>query len=83
MTSTVSLISHASGPGAQLILNGTDISDQVTGLNLYVEPGTLAQRLELYLQPGSFAVELLDTEVYVDADTHDLLVRLGWTPPAQ
>lgn len=83
MTSAVTLISHTNGPGAQLILNGTDISDQVTGLTLYVEPGTLAQRLELYLLPGSIAVELLDTEVFIDADTHDLLVRLGWTPPAQ
>lgn len=69
-------------PTYELLLDGTDISSRVLGLNLAVDP-IHGQRLELYLVHHPLDVELPASDVLVDADTHDVLVRLGWTPPAE
>lgn len=69
-------------PAYQLTLDGEDISSQVAGLNLSIDPSR-AQRLELYLVHHLPDMDLAGLDVLVDADTHDLLVRLGWTPPAE
>lgn len=68
-------------PTYQLTLDGDDVSSCVTALNLSVDPSR-EQRLELYLVHHPLDVDLHGLDVLVDADTHDLLVRLGWTPPA-
>lgn len=81
MKSDVTLTSTGKGPACALTLGGTDISQHVMGLHLWIEPGTLDRHIELHLRPGQMGVELDDTHVLVDAETHDLLVRLGWTPP--
>lgn len=69
-------------PTYQLTLDGEDISSCVTALNLSVDP-CREQRLELYLAHHPLDVDLSGLPVVVDADMHDLLVRLGWTPPAE
>lgn len=81
-TSDITLKTHGVGPKARLTLDGEDISNQVLGLSLWIEPKTHEKHLDLHLIPGALDVELRDTHVLVDAETHDLLVRLGWTPPA-
>lgn len=73
---------RGSAPTYRLTLDGTDISNQVAGLNLTIDPSR-EQRLDLYLVHRPLNVTLDGVDVLVDADTHDLLVRLGWTPPTE
>jgi hypothetical protein len=77
----VELRSYGVGPRSQLRLDGEDISRHVLGLKLTIAPGTHEQTLDLQLTPHGMDVELRDVETFVDQDTHDLLVHLGWTPP--
>lgn len=79
----IELKSWGTSPKSKLFLDGQDVSSQVLGLNLYIEPVTHNRRLELYLFPAGMDIELRATHVLVDAATHDLLVRLGWTPPTE
>lgn len=80
-TSDITLMSYGVGPKAKLTLDGDDISSRVRGLHLWIDPQTHEPHLELHLVPGGLHVELRETHVLVDAETHDFLVRLGWTPP--
>ncbi len=69
-------------PTYELTLDGHDISSEVIALNLDVDP-LRQQRMELYLVHQAIDVDLVGIDVLVDANMHDLLVRLGWTPPAE
>lgn len=83
MKRNIALRTSGTGLEATLTLDGQDIARYVTGLNLSIDAKTHMQHLELYLIPGALDVELRDTDVFIDARTHDLLVRLGWTPPTE
>lgn len=75
-------ITSDNGFTARVAVGGFDISSVVTAARL-----DLAARAEhhLYLTLRSFPtdVELADVHVRLDTETHDLLVRLGWTPPPE
>jgi hypothetical protein len=67
---------------ASLTVDGHDISRITRGLSLDLsawDPHQLTVRL------AGFPVQSLlnDVHVKVDQETHDFLVRLGWTPPTK
>lgn len=82
-TSDISLKSWGLSPKTQLLIDGHDVSSSVQALSLWIEPVTHAKHLDVRLIPAPVDLELRDVAVLVDADTHDFLVRLGWTPPAE
>lgn len=62
-------------------LEGHDISNATAGLDIRMRPGCLPEvRLDVILYDLTSEVE---TTVTVPDATRDLLVRLGWTPPAE
>lgn len=73
-----------SGPGhaSRVELSGHDISHALTGVTLRLDAGSVpTATLELAL--WEVPAELDAVEVKVPDETKDLLVRLGWTPPAE
>ncbi|MDF6043241.1 hypothetical protein LRD69_14000 [Streptomyces sp. JH14] len=66
-----------------LKIDGHDISQGATGLTLTMGcAGTLPQ-LEVDLQLIDVStVGSIEAEVILGAGVHDVLVALGWTPPA-
>jgi hypothetical protein len=79
----VSLKSYGLGPKARLVLDGTDFSSPVKGLELSIDPATHGHAMTLHIVPQPMDVELRDVRVRIDDETHDLLVHLGWTPPPE
>ncbi|MFC9085346.1 hypothetical protein [Nocardiopsis dassonvillei] len=66
--------------GYALVLDGHDITNAVTGIALHIEA---QQHPVLVLHPCVFETDVeSQVDVHIAEDTHDLLVRLGWTPPA-
>ena len=68
--------------GTQIELDGVDIAHAVTGLSLHIGVDNLPTAV------FDVALRELDTDleqprVTVPDETRDLLVRLGWTPPAE
>jgi hypothetical protein len=69
------------GNTAHLAIDGTDISPCVTALRLDI--GSVHEhRLTLKLAAFPMNADLEGVTVDVDDDTHGLLRKLGWTPPA-
>lgn len=65
-------------------LDGHDISHALRGLRLNMMVGEL-NIAELDVDVVAVELTSVDAEVkaHIPADTHDLLVRLGWTPPEE
>lgn len=85
------MITHGSGPGKLRIssdgivgnvqLDGQDVSHALAGLKLRMAAGELPQAtLDVLVHDLSTEVE---ARVVIPQETRDLLVRLGWTPPAE
>ncbi|MFG2269128.1 hypothetical protein ACGFNY_05060 [Streptomyces chartreusis] len=73
-----------SGPGhtSQVELSGHDISHALTGVTLRLDAGSVpTATLEVAL--WEVPTELDAVQVKVPDETRELLVRLGWTPPAE
>lgn len=73
-----------SGPGhtSRVELSGHDISSALTGVSLRLEAGSVpTATLEMAL--WEMPTELDMVQVKVPDETRELLVRLGWTPPAE
>ncbi|MFD8805570.1 hypothetical protein [Streptomyces sp. NPDC059597] len=69
------------GPSAQVELDGQDIAKALTGLTLRLGVGHLpTATLDLIVH--DFGAEA-DVRFVVPDECRDLLVRLGWTPPAE
>lgn len=63
-------------------LDGDDISRLVRSVSIDAEAGHIPSvRLELAVFEIESAAE--GTKVHIASGTEDLLVRLGWTPPAE
>jgi hypothetical protein len=62
-------------------LDGHDIADQISGLALAITPGRPpAISLEMRIIRDELHVDTA-AAIHLDEQTHDLLTRLGWTPP--
>ncbi|MEV7154905.1 hypothetical protein AB0N77_09800 [Streptomyces misionensis] len=74
-------ISGAGGPGAQVELDGQNIAGSLTGLTLRLGVDEMpTATLDLLIH--DFGAETEARFVLPD-ECRDLLVRLGWTPPAE
>jgi hypothetical protein len=72
-------IASRNGGAAQVILDGIDIRDAVTGLSLKLEAGQPAE-VTLHTIPDHTYFHGA-AKVMLPRQTHEALVRLGWTPP--
>jgi hypothetical protein len=72
------------GNGSTLTIDGADITNTVEGLRIehVAAHGNTLPRVTLVMPMANLAVDT-DALVTVDDATHDLLRRLGWTPPAR
>ncbi|WP_020116817.1 hypothetical protein [Streptomyces canus] len=69
------------GPGWTAELDGQDIAPALRSLSLSVDSSPVATaRLDLVIEDVSTHAEV---DVWMPDATKDLLVRLGWTPPAE
>ena len=77
-----SLRISSNGPTSSVHLDDQDISAALRGLTLRLNPGDMPQaRLDVVALDVSTYSD--DVQVYLPDATRDLLVRLGWTPPAE
>jgi hypothetical protein len=67
--------------GGSLAVGGMDLANEVTGFSLSFRAGEGAA-LVIDMIPGEVAAMTGDADVRVDESTRDVLVALGWTPPA-
>ncbi|MGW5616269.1 hypothetical protein [Streptomyces sp. NPDC003877] len=76
-------ISTPTDRGGQVVeLDGVDVSRALLGLTLYVRAGDLPTAV-LDVIAEEIPAELDEVRAYLPEATKDLLVRLGWTPPAE
>ena len=69
------------GVTGRLHLDGQDISQVLDGVDLKLRPGCLPE-VTLGVIVHDLTTEV-EAKVVIPQETHDLLVRLGWTPPAE
>lgn len=70
------------GYGHRVVLDGQDIANSILGLTVAFKGGeSPAATLDLVLD--EIPTETDDVRVHLPEETRDLLVRLGWTPPAE
>jgi hypothetical protein len=72
------------GPGrARIEVNGHDISNAVSGMDLRLRPGEIPElNLDLRVLDVS-SVDSAEVEVFIPSQVHDALVKLGWSPPQE
>ncbi|MFI6251506.1 hypothetical protein [Streptomyces sp. NPDC051016] len=76
-------ISTPKDRGGHLVeLDGVDISNALLGLSLNVRAGDMPT-VVLDVVAKKIPAELDEVRAYLPDATKDLLVRLGWTPPAE
>lgn len=70
------------GLGHRVELDGIDIANSILGLTVTIKAGEeTTAALDLVLD--EIPTEADDVRVHLPDATCDLLVRLGWTPPAE
>lgn len=70
------------GHGHRVELDGHDIAHSILGLTVaFKADESPAATLDLILD--EIPTETDDVRVHLSDETRDLLVRLGWTPPAE
>lgn len=72
---------QSDGLGAKLELDGVDISSAVSGVQVDMRPGQLPE-VNLDVVGADSGFELDVARVVVSSTSSDVLVQLGWTPPA-
>ncbi|MGW4670086.1 hypothetical protein [Streptomyces sp. NPDC004324] len=76
-------ISTPKDRGGQIVeLDGVDISPSLIGLTLTIHAGDMPSAV-LNVIAEEIPTELDEVRAYLPDATKDLLVRLGWTPPAE
>lgn len=76
-------ISTPTDRGGQVIeLDGVDISRSLIGLSLTIRAGDMPSAV-LDVVAEEIPTELDGVRAYLPDATKELLVRLGWTPPAE
>lgn len=68
--------------GTQIEMDGEDIAPAISGLTVRMEAGAMPTAV-LDVVLWELDEELVSPRVTVPDKTRDLLVRLGWTPPAE
>jgi hypothetical protein len=70
------------GMGHRVELDGHDIANSVLGVTVAFKGGEMpAATLDLVLD--EIPTDTDEVRVHLPDETRDLLVRLGWTPPAE
>lgn len=76
-------ISTPTDRGGQVVeLDGVDISRSLIGLSLNIRAGDMPS-VVLDVIAEEVPTELAEVHAYLPDATRELLVRLGWTPPAE
>lgn len=76
-------ISTPTDRGGQIVeLDGVDISRALYGLSLTIRAGDMPSAV-LDVVVEEIPTELDEVRAYLPDATKELLVRLGWTPPAE
>lgn len=70
------------GLGHRVELDGHDIAHLILGLTIAIKGGEMSTAT-LNLVLDEIPTETDDVRVHLPQETRDLLVRLGWTPPAE
>lgn len=81
MTDVHTLKVVGSAGKAAVELDGVDIADCITGVDLRFRVDDIPCATLNLLLVDVTPVDSEDVEVLIDEKTRDLLVRLGWTPP--
>lgn len=70
--------------GHRLYIDGIDISQQVLGMNLSIQAdqGNVPE-LVVRILPHNLSIDVDAFSVHLIEENHELLVRLGWTPPPE
>lgn len=79
---TLRINRRADGLGHHVELDGQDIANSVLGLSLDLKGG-YETTATLHLVLDEAPTETDQVSVRLPDATHELLVRLGWTPPAE
>ncbi|HEY5834995.1 hypothetical protein [Streptomyces sp.] len=67
----------------RVIVDGVDLSRGLTGINLTIGAGE-TPKLTLDVQLIDVTeIQDIDAQIYLSPASHDALVALGWTPPAE
>lgn len=69
-------------PGQVVELDGVDISRSLIGLSLNIRAGEMPAAV-LDVIAEELPTQLDEVRAYLPDATKELLVRLGWTPPAE
>ncbi|MFD9603308.1 hypothetical protein [Streptomyces sp. NPDC059970] len=66
----------------RVVIDGTDIAKGLAGLTVHVHAGEVPRvELDVHLTDVS-RLGSVEAEVALSAGSHEALVALGWTPPA-
>ena len=74
------VLDQIGGKGTFVVIAGQDVTRLARGVNLVSGVGELT-KLVIDLAPSMVRASV-QCPVAVDSATHELLVELGWTPPA-
>jgi hypothetical protein len=80
VTNRRSLRIEQRGSQQQVWLDGHDVSHALVGADVRIHLGELPQA-ELQVRVIEYDTLVEPARVGIPAATHDLLVKLGWTPP--
>ena len=75
-------IHDAGGLNQSVHLDGEDISSAIRGLTYHAEAWQ-PPKVELDLAVVEWDADLDDARLHIPDATRDLLIRFGWTPPAE
>lgn len=82
MKSTLRISRRDSGMGHHVELDGHDIANSVLGMSLELKAGH-ETTATLHLVLDEIPTDTDEVRAHLPDETHDLLVQLGWTPPAE
>lgn len=79
---TLKISTPTDRPGQVVELDGVDISRALIGLSLNIKGGEMPT-VTLDVIAEELPTQLDEIRAYLPDATKELLVRLGWTPPAE
>lgn len=74
-------LTHAGGKGSSIAINGQDVTRLLRGVTLQSVVGK-PTRIVIDLLPAIVRTKV-EGHVAIDSASYELLVELGWTPPAE
>lgn len=82
MTSGSKLSITSGSAGGTVVMDGQDISTSLYGLSVHLDART-PPAVTLDVLVHDLSTDMDNARIQIPAATHDLLVRLGWTPPKE